>query len=69
MKNKNMEEIGEDGEGLRGFVRSKRWGNITMWISLLIGQPLLEIMYFRDWFVKIGGGSDYTKSFFCTSWS
>ena len=22
-------------------VRSKRWGKLTMWISLLIGQPLL----------------------------
>jgi diacylglycerol O-acyltransferase-1 len=28
---------------------SKRIGNCLMWISLLIGQPLLEILYFRAW--------------------
>ena len=28
---------------------SKHDGNYLMWISLMIGQPLLEILYFRSW--------------------
>ena len=28
---------------------SKRTGNILMWISVMLGQPLLEILYYRDW--------------------
>lgn len=28
---------------------SKRMGNIVMWISLMLGQPLLAVLYFRNW--------------------
>jgi hypothetical protein len=34
------------GAGLRG----RRRGNLVVWASLFIGQPLLEILYVREWF-------------------
>eukprot|EP01022_Parablepharisma_sp_SALTPOND_P004451 TRINITY_DN120329_c2_g1_i1.p1 TRINITY_DN120329_c2_g1~~TRINITY_DN120329_c2_g1_i1.p1 ORF type:complete len:483 (+),score=27.86 TRINITY_DN120329_c2_g1_i1:2413-3861(+) len=33
----------------RKIRNSRRVGNLLMWISLMIGQPLLEILYFRNW--------------------
>jgi len=39
---------------------ARRWGNIFVWCSLFLGQPLLEILYVREWF-WINRGSD----FFC----
>ena len=41
---------------------SKRIGNTLMWISLMIGQPLVEIMYFRNWIKENYKGS---ISFWC----
>jgi len=29
---------------------AKRWGNVFVWFSLFVGQPLLEILYMREWF-------------------
>jgi len=29
---------------------ARRWGNVFVWFSLFIGQPLLEILYMREWF-------------------
>ncbi|MDR3548902.1 MAG: MBOAT family O-acyltransferase [Candidatus Pacebacteria bacterium] len=33
----------------RKVKNSRRVGNVIMWISLMFGQPLLEILYFRTW--------------------
>lgn len=41
---------------------SRRVGNVIMWISLMIGQPLLEILYLRNWF-KTRYNNQY--SFWC----
>lgn len=38
--------------------RGHRRGNMIVWLSLFMGQPLLEILYFRDWFSRY-------SSFFC----
>ena len=43
--------------------QSHRVGNILMWSSLLIGQPLLIVMYFRHW-IKENGLTHY-KDFWC----
>eukprot|EP01102_Stenamoeba_stenopodia_P011475 TRINITY_DN3530_c0_g1_i1.p1 TRINITY_DN3530_c0_g1~~TRINITY_DN3530_c0_g1_i1.p1 ORF type:complete len:478 (-),score=68.88 TRINITY_DN3530_c0_g1_i1:64-1497(-) len=37
----------------------KRWGNILVWSSLFIGQPLIELLYTREWFRE-------NTDFFCT---
>lgn len=36
----------------RKIKNSKRVGNTIMWLSLMIGQPLLEILYFRSWMMS-----------------
>lgn len=41
---------------------SRRVGNILMWISVLVGQPLVEIMYFRNW---ISATYKDDRSFWC----
>lgn len=28
-----------------------RWGNITVWSSLIIGQPLCIMMYYHDYVI------------------
>lgn len=28
------------------------WGNVVMWISLIMGQPLAILMYYHDWYVR-----------------
>jgi hypothetical protein len=28
----------------------KRWNNISMWLSLFTGQPLMLLLYFRNWY-------------------
>lgn len=38
--------------------RGRRRGNMIVWLSLFMGQPLLEILYFREWFAT-------HDSFFC----
>lgn len=38
--------------------KSKRMGNILVWISLMFGQPLLAILYFRNW-VKSNDPSNF----------
>jgi len=30
----------------------RRWGNIYVWCSLFFGQPLIEILYIREWVLK-----------------
>ncbi len=40
------------------FFRGTRRGNIIVWLSLFAGQPMLEMLYFREWF-------DTHSSFFC----
>ncbi|XP_059167805.1 diacylglycerol O-acyltransferase 1-like isoform X2 [Physella acuta] len=32
------------------FVRGK-WGNITMWLSLILGQPVAILAYFHDYYI------------------
>lgn len=41
---------------------SKRFGNIVVWISLIIGQPLALMMYYHD-FVVNHYGSELIHSF------
>jgi len=43
---------------LLGPAHQKRWGNILVWSSLFFGQPLIEILYFSEWFHK-------NQDFFC----
>ena len=38
--------------------RGTRRGNYLVWLSLFSGQPLLEVLYFREWYVT-------HESFFC----
>lgn len=35
------------GHSLRG----RRRGNMVVWASIFIGQPMLELLYVRDWYV------------------
>jgi len=28
-----------------------RWGNVTVWASLIVGQPLCIMMYYHDYIV------------------
>jgi len=39
---------------------ARRWGNIFVWVSLFVGQPLLEILYIREWFWR-----NADSDFFC----
>jgi hypothetical protein len=34
------------------------WGNINVWLGFFLGQPLIEILYIREWFYS-------NPSFFC----
>lgn len=38
----------------RIFKPSPTVGNVLVWLSLFLGQPLLSIIYFRDWFLSRG---------------
>jgi len=38
--------------------KGERIGNIIMWVSLMFGQPVIEVMYIRDWLAMNG-------SFYC----
>lgn len=33
------------------YMITGRWGNITVWLSLILGQPLCILMYVHDWYV------------------
>eukprot|EP00357_Protocruzia_adherens_P007143 CAMPEP_0115015420 /NCGR_PEP_ID=MMETSP0216-20121206/26762_1 /TAXON_ID=223996 /ORGANISM="Protocruzia adherens, Strain Boccale" /LENGTH=502 /DNA_ID=CAMNT_0002385545 /DNA_START=71 /DNA_END=1579 /DNA_ORIENTATION=- len=41
---------------------SPRFGNLNMWLSLMIGQPVVEILYFRDYYATFDGWN------FCQGW-
>jgi len=41
-----------------GESHQRRWGNILVWSSLFFGHPLIEILYFSEWFRK-------NQDFFC----
>lgn len=45
------------------FKPESRRGNLLMWLSLFIGQPLLELLYFREFFETHYG----ERAFFCLS--
>lgn len=34
------------------YFENTRFGNIIVWVSLFLGQPLLELSYCQDWFVR-----------------
>lgn len=34
------------------YYENSRFGNIIMWVSLFLGQPLLELSYCQDWFLR-----------------
>lgn len=42
------------------YYRGKRRGNLLVWLSLFLGQPLLELLYFRDFF-----RANASTNFFC----
>ena len=46
---------------LSRLVKSPRAGNAFVWLSLWLGQPLLELLYAREW-VSRGHNA---KAFFC----
>jgi len=31
-----------------------RWGNVFFWLSFFLGQPMVEILYFRAWYQNVG---------------
>lgn len=33
------------------IIRNGRVGNVVLWISLILGQPLAVLMYLHDWYV------------------
>jgi diacylglycerol O-acyltransferase-1 len=35
----------------RAMTRTRHWGNLVFWVSILLGQPFLIMMYYRDWYV------------------
>ncbi len=41
-------------------VNAKRWGNIFVWCSLFLGQPMIEILYIREFFEE-------NADFFCVN--
>ena len=42
-------------------MRGRRRGNLVVWASLLAGQPLLLLLYFREWAQRSAANED----FFC----
>jgi hypothetical protein len=44
-------------------MRGRRRGNLVVWASLLAGQPLLLLLYFREWAQRSAANED----FFCLS--
>ena len=32
-------------------MRGKRRGTILVWASIFVGQPLLELLYVREWYM------------------
>jgi len=40
--------------------KHERFGNIIMWLSLMFGQPVIEVLYVRDWI-----NSHESKDFYC----
>ena len=52
----------------------QRLGNISMWLSLFAGQPLLALLYFHDWYsyesmICDVGNSKYGFEFYFDRWS
>jgi hypothetical protein len=45
---------------LSRMFRGKRRGNLIVWCSLFLGQPMLELLYIREWF-------QHHSSFFCVA--
>jgi diacylglycerol O-acyltransferase 1 len=36
----------------RKFLRNKHIGNVVFWASILLGQPFIILMYYRDWHIR-----------------
>eukprot|EP00300_Choanocystis_sp_HF-7_P043098 c9722_g1_i2.p1 GENE.c9722_g1_i2~~c9722_g1_i2.p1 ORF type:complete len:361 (+),score=42.68 c9722_g1_i2:445-1527(+) len=36
---------------LTDLIRGRSVGNVIMWLSLLLGQPLAVILYYQDWYI------------------
>jgi hypothetical protein len=32
-------------------LRNTRRGNFLVWLSIFVGQPLLEMLYVREWYI------------------
>ncbi|XP_021956008.1 diacylglycerol O-acyltransferase 1 [Folsomia candida] len=47
--------VGQNGE-------RKRWGNVVVWASLILGQPLCIMMYYHDYIIT-HFGQDFLQSF------
>lgn len=47
--------VGANGE-------RKRWGNVVVWASLILGQPLCIMMYYHDYIIT-HFGQDFLQSF------
>jgi len=47
---------GEAGRGAPMALRGRRRGNLIVWASLMIGQPLLLLLYHREWAARAGQG-------------
>jgi hypothetical protein len=33
-------------------LRGRRRGNLVVWLSLVLGQPMLELLYVRAWLAR-----------------
>jgi diacylglycerol O-acyltransferase-1 len=47
--------VGHNGE-------RSRWGNVVVWASLILGQPLCIMMYYHDYIIT-HFGQDFLQSF------
>jgi len=44
---------------LSRVIPSARWGNVLMWLSLFTGQPMLELLYVRQYALENPGSLDF----------
>eukprot|EP00160_Parvularia_atlantis_P018579 Unigene6934_Nuclearia_a/m.21241 Unigene6934_Nuclearia_a/g.21241 ORF Unigene6934_Nuclearia_a/g.21241 Unigene6934_Nuclearia_a/m.21241 type:complete len:251 (+) Unigene6934_Nuclearia_a:928-1680(+) len=44
---------------LSRVVHNQRWGNVLMWLSLFTGQPMLELLYMRQYALEHPGCLDF----------
>lgn len=40
---------------MTGYLKGNQMGNIIFWVSIVIGQPFIVLMMYRDWYLRHNG--------------